>query len=532
MVKIPEVESLGLEERIGQTLCFGWQAATAEESRSFNAHARALIEDMRVGGIVLMGRNVAPPDQARALFGALQAFSPIPLFIAVDQEGGMVNRFRAPLHEFSGNMALGAIAHGAEDLARRQAEAQARELLALGVNWDLAPVLDVNNNPDNPIIGVRSYGEDPKRVARLGASAIEGFESVGMMACAKHFPGHGDTAADSHLALPRVPGDRARLEAVELVPFRAAIEAGVSAMMTTHIVFPTLDSERPATLSPAILTGLLRQEMGFAGLIVTDCLEMDAIRKTVGTARAAVESLRAGADMVLICHTLSTQRASVAAIKNAVETGELSEERLNEAAERVLAAKRRYLPSAPQPTGAAWTDPEHYRLELEIARASITVVRRARNPFIEREDRAVVISAHPIVDSLAEGVARRLPDGYCRSMRIGAAWPQRQARDAVEVAKASNCAIVATAPPEPWAEQHIDQEKQAAFVRELQGAVGDRLVVLALRDPYDIRRFPAVRNYLCGYGYRPATIEALADALVGAYEPTGRLPVTIPGCES
>lgn len=371
----PEVQGLSLEARIGQTLCLGWTGATPEESRAVSAPARALIEEMRAGSIVLMGRNVSPPDRMREVLAELLGLSPIPLFIAVDQEGGTVNRFRppaAPFHQFPPPGSVGSISAGPaespampERYAYLQARAQADELLSVGVNWNFAPVADVNSNPANPVIGARSFGSDPQRVALFVEQAVRGYQEAGLLACAKHFPGHGDTSVDSHLALPTVHGDRARLDAVELPPFRAAIQAGVGAIMTSHILFPDLDAERPATISPAILTELLRNDLGFDGLIITDCLEMRAIADTVGTARGAVEALKAGADVVLICHTLGTQREAVAAITEAVRSGELAEERLNEAVGRVLAAKKRFLPAA-QPEDDPWLRESHRALEREI----------------------------------------------------------------------------------------------------------------------------------------------------------------------
>ncbi|MDW8104945.1 MAG: beta-N-acetylhexosaminidase [Armatimonadota bacterium] len=516
--------SLSLPERVGQVLCFGWQGATAEEARTVNAHARALVEEMQVGAVVLLGRNVdsGNPQQIRATLAELQRRSRIPLLIAIDQEGGMVNRLRAPFHEFPGNMALGATRR--IDYAYRQAQAQARELLALGVSWNFAPVMDVNNNPDNPIIGVRSYGSDPQLVAEMGTAAIRGYQETGLLACAKHFPGHGDTAVDSHLALPVIPGDRQRLESVELVPFRAAIAAGVGSIMTTHILFPALDPQRPATLSRPILTGLLREELGYTGLVITDCLEMKAIADTVGTVRGAVEALKAGADMVLIAHTLEVQRAAAQAIREAVERGELPEERLNEAVSRVLAVKSRFLSALPPAEGEPWLDPAHDALEQEIARASITVVKSAPNEGyrLRRGERLVLISAHHSLQRLAEEIRRYQPE--VRVVTLEPALPEEQMHDALDEATRADRCLVATAPPEPWSETPIDQTKQAELVRALHQRLGDRLVVVALREPYDLRRFPEVSNYLCTYGYRPCSLRALADALFGRLSPTGRMP--------
>lgn len=542
MPAIPELADLTLEQRIGQTLCFGWQRLPGEPndaSLTASTHAHELVETMQVGSLVLMGRNVSSehPEQTRQVLTELQAASSIPLFIAIDQEGGVVNRLRHPFHEFPGNMALGAITEGAEEYARRQAEAQARELRALGINWNFAPCVDVNCNPDNPIIGVRSYGEDPHLVARLGSAAMHGYQKTGLLACAKHFPGHGDTNVDSHLALPTIQGGRDRLDSVELVPFRALIREGVGAIMTTHILFPALDAERPATLSPAILTGLLRTELGYDGLVITDCLEMEAIAGTIGTPQGAVEALKAGADIVLVCHTLETQRATVQAIHDALVSGELPEERLNEAVGRVLTAKRRFM-SDPSPVEEApWLDPAHDALEEEIARASITVVRSNDALPLNREKVGIpcIVSLHRYsVHDFAKEMQRysRRDDRQVDVPDISSEFPQWKIDQVLQFAfganRHSDPMIVVTVPYEPWSQQPIDQEKQAQLVRELRAIYDERLIVVALREPYDLRRFPDVANYICTYGYRPASLRALADALFGVYEPTGELPVTIP----
>ncbi|MGQ9738360.1 MAG: beta-N-acetylhexosaminidase [Armatimonadota bacterium] len=524
---IPEVTDLDLNARSGQVLCFGWQATAIEDAQTLNAHARELVEEMQVGGVVLLARNLdsANSDGIRATLAHLQSLSRIPLFIAIDQEGGTVNRLRAPFHEFPGNMALGAT--GNPELAFQQAQAQARELLALGINWNFAPVMDVNNNPDNPIIGVRSYGADPELVAQMGTAAIRGYQQTGILACAKHFPGHGDTAVDSHLALPTIWGDRERLEQIELVPFRSAIAAGVGAIMTTHIVFPALDAHRPATISPAILKGLLRQELGYDGLVITDCLEMKAIADTVGTARGAVEALKAGADMVLIAHTLEVQREAVEAIRQAVESGNLSERRLTEAASRVLSAKRRFLASLPPAEGTPWFDPAHDALEEQIARASLTVVKHHPAGFpLRTERRTALISAHHSLPILAQQMRRYQPD--LLELPIAPHFPSEQVGDCLRKAKEAEQCVIATSPPEPWSDTPIDQQKQAGLVKRLHERFGSRLIVVALREPYDIRRFPFVQNYLCTYGFRQCSLGALADALYGTYKPTGRLPVEIP----
>ncbi len=330
-----------LTEKIGQMLLFGWQT---------DAQADALTDDFAVGGVIFMGRNVGTPAETSAQTARLQsrakARSRPPLFVAVDQEGGRVQRLgpphypRRPSAREVGNA-------GNPEAARAAARDIGVELKRLGFNWDFAPVLDVDSNPKNPVIGQRSYSADPHRVAALGVAAVAGFQDdAQILACGKHFPGHGDTETDSHFALPTLRRDKAALDAVELVPFRAAITAGVAALMTAHILFPALDSKLPATLSPAILTGLLRQELGFDGLIVTDDLEMRGVADHWGAPEAAVLAVEAGADLLLCCHEWDTQKGIHAALTSAVQTGRLTESRLDQSLARIAAAKAKWVQSS------------------------------------------------------------------------------------------------------------------------------------------------------------------------------------------
>ena len=326
-----------LSQKIGQMLLFGWQTDT---------QAAALIDDIHVGGVVLMGRNIQPPGQMKATISKLQnrakAEGLPPLFIAVDQEGGRVQRLGPP--HYVKRPTAREIGQSSPELARAAAREIGAELRELGFNFDFAPVLDVDSNPQNPVIGDRSYGIDPEKVAASGVAAMRGFqEDAGVLACGKHFPGHGDTDTDSHFALPRITHDLAHLKAVELVPFRAAIVAGIAAIMTSHILFPALDPTLPATLSPAILTGLLRQKLGFSGLIITDDLEMKGVAAGWGAAEAAVLAVEAGADILLCCHEWETQKAIQAALLEAVVNGRIAEGRLDESLARIAAAKARWI---------------------------------------------------------------------------------------------------------------------------------------------------------------------------------------------
>ncbi|MFF4970951.1 glycoside hydrolase family 3 protein [Streptomyces sp. NPDC001083] len=294
-----------------------------------------------LNSVGLFGRNIVSPGQLAALTAQLRAERD-DVLVAIDEEGGDVTRLEVRTgSSYPGNHALGAVDD--VDLTREVASALGRRLAACGVNLNWAPSADVNSNPGNPVIGVRSFGADTDLVARHTAAYVTGLQSAGVAACTKHFPGHGDTAVDSHHALPRIDADLPVLQARELAPFRAAIAAGTRAVMSAHILVPALDPDRPATLSRRILTGLLREELGYEGLIVTDGMEMQAIAATYGIERGSVLAIAAGADAICVGGGLAddeTVRRLRDALVSAVRTGELAEERLADAAARVRALAR------------------------------------------------------------------------------------------------------------------------------------------------------------------------------------------------
>ncbi|MGV3722980.1 MAG: beta-N-acetylhexosaminidase, partial [Actinomycetota bacterium] len=322
-----------LEQTIGQLLWCGWGEAPEAHPQRCNDHARFLVEELQVGGLALFARNLGDPEAVAALTEELRRRSRLAPLIGIDQEGGRVSRMALPGMVFPGNMPLGLLDD--PELTRKVARSIGEQLAAVGFDVDFAPSVDVNNNPLNPIIGVRSFGDDPALVARHGVAAVAGFREAGILPVIKHFPGHGDTTQDSHLELPVQPAERDRLDAVELAPFRAALAAGAPAVMTTHIMFPALDPQLPATLSHRIITGLLRQELGFDGLVVTDCLEMKGIANQWSPEDTAVLALEAGADMLLVCHTQETQLRMFRALVEAVRGGRLPEARLHQSVERV-----------------------------------------------------------------------------------------------------------------------------------------------------------------------------------------------------
>lgn len=295
------------------------------------------------GGIIVFGRNVQSPDQLLKLTQGLQAAAQSrnhrPLLVSVDQEGGRVARLKAPFTGFPSAAIVGRT--GSDQLALEVAYALASELRAVGINMDMAPVLDVLTNPANTVIGDRAFSSDPRWVAHLGAAFIQGLQAGGVLAVAKHFPGHGDTLLDSHVARPVSVRPRTQLEACELLPFREAIAAGVDAIMTAHVVYPAWDTQVPATLSPMILTGILRQEMGYPGVIISDDLGMAAVSEALPWEEIPWRALRAGVDLLLICHDRQRQEQAYASVLRAVHDGRVSEDLIAQAVTRVEALKGR-----------------------------------------------------------------------------------------------------------------------------------------------------------------------------------------------
>jgi len=326
-----------LRRQIGQLLIAG-----------FNGHEipvelKSLAREFGLGGVILFARNVADPEQVAGLsYEAARLGPDVPLWVSVDQEGGRVARLKAPFTEWPPMATLGR--SGDVRLAQRFATALAAELKAVGINLDFAPVLDVHTNPKNPIIGDRALAERADEVARLGSAIVRALQGEGVAACGKHFPGHGDTSTDSHHELPLVEHPPERLRDVELTPFKAAIEAQVATIMTAHVLVPALDEERPATLSPRIVTDLLRRELRFDGVIFSDDLEMKAVADRYDVAAAGVMAIQAGCDGVLICSgDHERQATALEALIRAVEDERLRVSRVEDALARQVKAKERFL---------------------------------------------------------------------------------------------------------------------------------------------------------------------------------------------
>jgi len=519
-----------LEQGLGQRFLLSFDGRREPSPEILEALRR-----QHLGGIVLFRfRNMGTLEELRALTGALQEAArdsgQPPLLIAADQEGGQLMAV-GDATPFPGNLALGATR--SETLARRVGRALGRELAALGVNVDFAPVADVNNNPENPVVGTRSFGEDPRCVARLTAALVRGLQSAGVAATAKHFPGHGDTATDSHHGAPVLHVPAARFRRVELPPFRAAVAAGARLVMTAHIVVPALNGggDTPATLSRPILQGLLRGRLRFRGVIVSDAMDMGAIDQGPGLAMDCLAALAAGVDLLLFNHPAGVRERVYPALIQAVRRGLLAPGEVRAAAGRVLALKR-WLAGREQPPLDVVGCREHVALAREVARRSMTLVRDAdgRLPIrLSPAARMAVVLPRPedltpadtsstVVPALAaavrrhhtgleeHGIAMNPSDGEVRALR--------------ERLSGLDLVIVGTIN----ADSHPGQ---AALVASLVSG-GTPTVAVALRMPYDLGAYPSAPTYACAYGILPPSMEALADALWGRAPFPGRLPVSLP----
>jgi len=326
--------------RVGQRFMVGFEGLTA------SVEVKALVREFGVGHVILFARNVEGPGQVAELVRELQSTArdaghETPLLIAVDQEGGRVARLREPWTVWPSPRALGRT--GSEETARRMGAALAAELQACGIRLDFAPCVDVDSNPKNPVIGDRSFGDDPELVGRLGVAMIRGLQEGGVAACAKHFPGHGDTDVDSHLDLPVLDHPRSRLEDVELRPFAKAIEAGVATIITSHVLFRELDEDLPASLSEPLTHGLLRRDLAFDGVVVTDDLEMKAVARRWTPAQIAVLAAKASADLLAFCRNHDGQVGAIEALIRAAESGSIPFKEQEAAEARVRRLKERYL---------------------------------------------------------------------------------------------------------------------------------------------------------------------------------------------
>lgn len=531
-----------LEEKIGQLF---WQyvyggSATTPDQRNVPLYGVAtpaeVVAKYHLGGVIYFAwsDNVTDPTQIATLSNGLQqasldaaAKARVPLLVATDQEMGVVTRFGPPATQFPGSMALGATRSAA--YARSAAAITGQELRAVGINTNFAPDSDVNVNALNPVIGVRSFGSRPELVAELAAAQVRGYQEDGNVSSStKHFPGHGDTAVDSHTGLPVITHTRAEWERIDAPPFRAAIAAGVDMVMTAHLVVPALDSSGdPATLSRPILTGVLRGELGYEGVIVTDSLAMEGVRVKYGDGEVAVRALLAGVDILLMPPAMDV---AWNAVVDAVRSGRISRRDLDAKVRRILECKfRRGIVSEPMVDVAAIPSvvgtAAHQAVADEITDHTITVVRNdARVLPLRPAGRRILVTGYGVTTTqlVSQELAKR--GATTQVLQTGTAPTSAQITSAETAARASDTVVVLT--NKAWA-----NPAQVTLVKRLL-ATGVPVVVVAVRDPYDINRFTEATTFVATYSYSPVTPRGLVRALTGEVSPTGKLPVDIPTADN
>ncbi len=536
------MKRMTLREEVAQLVFIAFHGeAPNSRSREYKKFFR-LIRETKIGGLILNnvsnGRTIqkAEPYKVASFINRLQRMTAVPLLVGGDFERGASMRLEGTT-KFPHAMAFGATREPA--FARFEGEVTAREARAIGVRWVYFPVADVNNNPDNPVINIRSFGEDPAQVAAMVRAFIEGAhadKAKSVLTTAKHFPGHGDTAVDSHMNLASTPADRSRLDRLELVPFKAAIEAGVDSIMTAHIAVPALaPPDLPATLSPAILTTLLRHDLGFKGLVITDALEMGGIAQGFTSGEACVRALEAGADALLMP---TDPDAAINAVIAAVQSKRLTRKRIQESVARLLAAKEKVGLSRNrlvnvEAIGDVVDSPEANEKAQEIADRAVTLVRNNGNvvPLGDPAGACFVVmpeSRYSVQGQVfTEEVRRRLPKAAMANLDPSMTGPQIDEA----LARFNNCqsyALAAFASVTAY-RGSIGLAGELGHAVEAVSATGKPVILVALGNPYLLRSFPGVSAYLATYSPVPPSETSAVRALWGEIDIRGKLPVTIPG---
>ncbi|HXG84358.1 MAG TPA: glycoside hydrolase family 3 N-terminal domain-containing protein [Pyrinomonadaceae bacterium] len=548
-----QLKKMTVDEKVGQIVHIGINARYLnQESPEYKELERQIVEN-KVGGITVFVGGVY---ETVHLVNRMQEAAKIPLLISADFETGVGMRFDETIN-FPWNMAIAAT--GNIDFARRQGEITAREARALGVQWNFAPTSDVNNNADNPVINVRSYGENSEEVARFASAFMSGLQSQNVLATAKHFPGHGDTAVDSHRGLPIINLPKSRLEQIELVPFKSLIDNGVGSIMIAHISLPQIDPTEvkplkesikasytesevvsqnatiPSTLSPVVVSGMLRKELGFDGLIVTDAMDMSGLTIYFNQDEAAVRAVLAGADVIL---KPANTDAAIRGIKEAVASGRISQERLNESARKVLAWKYQLGLTEQKITPIEQIDrivsnPQTRQLSDEIASAAMTLVKdEGKTLPLSKGRKAVVLCITNGEDRFSAGNTfagelRRLGLNTERIV-IDERSTAKEVQEAIE--KAKNAEIVVAGlfgRVRSGAKNSVGLPETGAQVLKTVLRNNPNTINVSFGNPYLLRGFPEMKTYAVAYGDMTSLQRAAARALMGEIDFKGKLPITV-----
>jgi beta-N-acetylhexosaminidase len=538
---IPKIiENMPLSRKIGQMIMVGYGDFTDITA------LREMVEQHEIGSFVLFSRMKCFPKRLLEINLDLQRMaadhSDIPLFLAADQEGGFIIRLTEGATIPPSQMSLAAT--GDPGTAYAGGLVTAREMRAVGLNMNFAPVLDINSDSDNPAIGIRAYGDSPEVVTDYGLESIRAHIKAGVVPVGKHFPGGGAVNLDPHRDLPCVNKDGLSLEENDVVPFKKAISSEIPALMTSHILYPAWDprEDYPATISEPVISGILRERLGFDGLIVSDALEMGAIAGKWSVPEAAVLSIQAGVDLVMVCRKIENKVAVINALKRAVEMGQISEERINRSVYRILKLKEEYA----RPEISDGSDrlemmncPEHQKIVHDIAKRSITLFRNKSDLVpLSKEDTGKLFVLYPEVKRmiLAEGNDVVIPKHFRYFANITLPHLEKSFPDLVSnqynldpdaeeisriIAEVNGFDTVIMA-----AYNAHKLPGQVKLVNELMNT-GKSLIVISLMDPYDINRFPELDTLIMTFGHTPATCTVLSGLLTGEYSVSGRCPVEL-----
>lgn len=523
-----KITEMTLKEKIGQLLIVGFHGG------EYNDSLDELIQEYSIGNIILFTRNIKNIKQLHQLNETIHRKiakkTGIMPFISIDQEGGMVTRIMEEATFFPGAMSIGATSVNNAYISGKM---MGEELAALGINLNLAPSLDVNNNPYNPVIGVRSFSDKADKVSEFGIEYIKGLQEEGIIATAKHFPGHGDTDSDSHMSLPTIAHDKQRLKDVELYPFKKAIEAGVDAIMSAHVFFPSYEKDQlPGTLSYNVLTKLLKEEMGFKGLVISDCMEMKAIDDNYTAPMGSLKGLLAGIDMVIVSQTKEKQIKTFNLINEAVKSGEFPMELLDEKVSKILkykekslnVLKKTFFDKEYDELYKVLTNETNKDFAYKVVADSFTLVKgKTYLPF----KKTLVIATEPFATTNAEDElsSRSIVDLIkfhklpIEAKKIKVNINEEEINDLIKLASFYEQVVVFTY-------NAVIYNNQAKLVKRLNGLQND-LFVISTRNPFDIIKFSNIENYMCFYEYTTNSVKAIIKFLQGNLQPLGKLPVSL-----
>lgn len=520
LAQTSRLSALTLEQRVGQMFI------VTVYGEALNDIGKDLVSRWQPGGVVLFANNAGTPESITELTNTFQQTivdaGGVPMLIAIDQEGGVVARLTEGFTTLPAPTLV--TATGSEAMYEAYGGLVAEELKAVGINMNLAPVADLETNLDNPVIRRRSFGSDPYVTGAAVAGVVRGMQAGGILATAKHFPGHGDTAEDSHVGLPIINLAKERLETVEVVPFKSAVDAGVEAIMVAHIWYPALEPEenRPASLSYNIVTGLLREQLGYNHIIMTDALDMNAIDTAYSSGNAAVEAVKAGVDIVTLGpgSGLQDQQDAIQAVIDAVRSGEISEERINQSVERILDAKARYgiLDWQPlDPVGATERiqAETHEQVIEALFQAGVTVAYDRNDHIPLRPERKIAIAFLGSRTQIKNECETYNPD--VRWVGISDAPSSTEIAWAVEAATWADTMVVFT-------QNAVEIPEQQALVNALPQ---EKTVAVALWSPYDWQTYPNVAAYVATYSPLRPAVPAACAALFGSPPATGQLPISL-----